>query len=112
MKNIEINVESQTASVQPGAVIGDLDVATMKHNLATALGTSTVVGIGGQALDLGMGFLTRSFGFLIDNVIEYGNNCFKKVVRLTFVSCEGNKSWFKSYFYSIIAQANVLRNQS
>ncbi len=52
--------------------MGDLDVATVKHNLATPLGTSTTVGIGGQALDLGMGFLSRSFGFLIDNIIEYG----------------------------------------
>ena len=45
----------------------------MKHNLATPLGTASSVGIGGQALDLGMGFLTPMFGFLINNVIEYGN---------------------------------------
>ena len=46
---------------------------TVKHNLATPLGTASYVGIGGQALDLGMGFLTPMFGFLINNVIEYGN---------------------------------------
>ena len=62
----------QIAYVEPGVLIGDLDVATVRHNLATSLGTASSVGIGGQALDLGMGFLTRCFGFLIDNVIEYG----------------------------------------
>ncbi len=44
----------------------------MEHNLATPLGTASIVGFGGQALDLGMGFLSRSFGFLIDNIIDYG----------------------------------------
>eukprot|EP00112_Aurelia_sp_Birch-Aquarium-sp1_P017902 Seg42.6_Seg42.7 transcript_id=Seg42.6_Seg42.7/GoldUCD/mRNA.D3Y31 product="FAD-linked oxidoreductase" protein_id=Seg42.6_Seg42.7/GoldUCD/D3Y31 len=71
MKKIAINVEEQVAFVEPGVLIGDLDVATVRHNLATPLGTASSVGLGGQALDLGMGFLTRCFGFLIDNVIEY-----------------------------------------
>ena len=56
-------------------MLGDLDVASVKHNLATPLGTASSVGIGGQALDLGMGFLTPLFGFLINNIIEYGK-CF------------------------------------
>ena len=58
--------------MEPGALLGDLDVASVKHNLATPLGTASLVGIGGQALDLGMGFLTPMFGFLINNIIEYG----------------------------------------
>eukprot|EP00794_Sanderia_malayensis_P015810 gene15810-17405_t len=71
MKRVVVDVASRNAFVEPGALLGDLDAATAKHNLATPLGTSTTVGIGGQALDLGMGFLSRIFGFLIDNVIEY-----------------------------------------
>ena len=59
--------------MQPGVLLGELDNVTVKHNLATPLGTSSSVGVGGQALDLGMGFLTPMFGFLINNVIEYGN---------------------------------------
>eukprot|EP00795_Rhopilema_esculentum_P010196 gene10196-18873_t len=71
LKKIIVDPQKQIAFVEPGALLGDLDVASVKHNLATPLGTASTVGIGGQALDLGMGFLTPLFGFLIQNVIEY-----------------------------------------
>ena len=62
----------QVAIIEPGAKLFDVDVATVKHGLAVTLGNASYVGFGGQALDLGMGFLGRSFGYLTDNIIEYG----------------------------------------
>ena len=69
MNAVEIDAESRTAWAQPGVKGGDYTRATGQHGLATGLGDTASVGVGGITLGGGVGFLVRKHGLTIDDVL-------------------------------------------
>ena len=69
MRELEIDVEARTAWAEGGLTTGEYSVAAAAHGLATGFGDSGSVGIGGIALGGGVGFLVRSHGLTIDDVL-------------------------------------------
>jgi len=59
----------RTVRVDPGATLGDLDHATGAFGLAVPTGFIANTGIAGLALGGGVGYLTRSFGMTLDNML-------------------------------------------
>ena len=69
MNAVEIDPESRTAWAQTGITAGDYTKAAGKHGLATGLGDTASVGVGGITLGGGIGFLVRKHGLTIDDVL-------------------------------------------
>ena len=70
MKDIQINAADQTAKVQAGNTLADIDKATHEHGLALPVGIIGTTGIGGITLGGGMGYLSRKAGLTIDHLLE------------------------------------------
>lgn len=70
MKKTRIDKEKKTAFVEPGATLKDFDAETQKHGLATPVGINSTTGIAGLTLGGGFGWLTRKYGFTIDNLLS------------------------------------------
>jgi FAD/FMN-containing dehydrogenase len=69
MNAVEIDAEGRTAWAQAGMTAGDYTKATGEHGLATGLGDTASVGVGGITLGGGIGFLVRKHGLTIDDVL-------------------------------------------
>jgi FAD/FMN-containing dehydrogenase len=69
MNAIEIDDRGRTAQAQTGVKAGDYTRATGARGLATGLGDTASVGIGGITLGGGMGYLVRKHGLTIDDVL-------------------------------------------
>jgi FAD/FMN-containing dehydrogenase len=70
LRDVTVNPEMKLAHVGPGCLLKDLDAATHKHGLATVLGFISEVGVAGLTLGGGLGYLTRRFGWTVDNLEE------------------------------------------
>lgn len=70
MKKTRVNTEKKTAFVEPGVTLKDFDAETQKHELATPVGINSTTGIAGLTLGGGFGWLTRKYGFTIDNLLS------------------------------------------
>ena len=70
MNKVEVDPNSNTAVVQGGATIGQLDEATQKYSLAIPTGTVSSIGIGGLTLGGGSGYLSRKLGLTLDSLIS------------------------------------------
>jgi FAD/FMN-containing dehydrogenase/pimeloyl-ACP methyl ester carboxylesterase len=70
LRDVLVDHVAQTATVQPGCHLADVDGATQRHGLATPLGFFSDVGVAGLTLGGGLGYLTRRFGWTVDNLLE------------------------------------------
>jgi FAD/FMN-containing dehydrogenase len=69
MNAVEVDGDSSTAWAQTGVKAGDYTMTTGEHGLATGLGDTPSVGLGGITLGGGIGFLVRKHGLTIDDVL-------------------------------------------
>lgn len=70
MTAVETDEDAKTARVEPGATLGDVDAATQAFGLATPTGINSTTGIAGLTLGGGFGWLSRSYGLTIDNLLS------------------------------------------
>ncbi len=70
MRDITVNPDARVAYVGPGCLLRDLDRATQAYGLATVLGFVSETGVAGLTLGGGFGYLTRRFGWAVDNLEE------------------------------------------
>ena len=69
MNGVEIDPARRTAWAQTGVTAGDYAAHTSVHGLATGLGDTPSVGLGGITLGGGIGYLVRKTGLTIDDVL-------------------------------------------
>ena len=70
LRGVSVDPDARTATVQPGCLLADVDRETQLHGLATPLGFFSEVGVAGLTLGGGLGYLTRRFGWTVDNLLE------------------------------------------
>ncbi len=70
MKAIDVDSDSRTVRVEPGATLGDLDAATQAHSLAVPTGINSTTGVAGLTLGGGFGWLSRKYGRTVDNLLS------------------------------------------
>ena len=69
MKEVMVYPEAQTAEVAGGAMLGDVDAATLPRGYVTPAGVVSHTGVAGLTLGGGMGWLSRRFGLTIDSLL-------------------------------------------
>jgi FAD/FMN-containing dehydrogenase len=70
MNDVDVDVDARLARVGPGCTLGDVDRATQEHDLATTLGFVSLTGVAGLTLGGGFGYLSRRFGWTVDDLEE------------------------------------------
>ena len=70
LREIAVDPHGRTVTVQAGCLLGEVDRATQEHGLATPLGFISEVGVAGLTLGGGLGYLTRRFGWTVDNLLR------------------------------------------
>jgi FAD/FMN-containing dehydrogenase/pimeloyl-ACP methyl ester carboxylesterase len=70
LREVVVDPDARTATVEPGCTLADVDRATQAHGLATTLGFISEVGVAGLTLGGGLGYLARRFGWTVDNLLE------------------------------------------
>lgn len=69
MRGVWVDSKKRIAHAQAGCLLGDVDRETQVHGLAAILGFVSRTGIAGLTLGGGFGYLTRRFGYTVDNVV-------------------------------------------
>ena len=70
MREVVVDPERRRARVGGGAIWNDVDAATVPHGLAMTGGTFGDTGVGGLALNGGLGFLMGTNGFTCDHLMR------------------------------------------
>ncbi|EMA44949.1 FAD-binding oxidoreductase [Halococcus saccharolyticus] len=68
LKSVHVDPAAQTARVEPGVVLNELDHETQAFGLATPVGYNSTTGIAGLTLGGGFGWLSRKYGMTVDNL--------------------------------------------
>jgi FAD/FMN-containing dehydrogenase len=68
LTDVELDTDAGLARVSAGATLGHVDRATQAHGLATTLGFVSGTGAAGLTLGGGFGYLTRRFGWTVDDL--------------------------------------------
>ena len=69
MSAVEVDADGRAAWAETGVTSGGYTAATGVHGLATGLGDTPTVGLGGITLGGGIGFLVRKNGLTIDDLL-------------------------------------------
>lgn len=69
LRRVDVDPGTHTVTVEPGATLADVDAATVPHGLAVPLGVISATGVAGLTLGGGVGWLTRSNGLTLDNLV-------------------------------------------
>jgi FAD/FMN-containing dehydrogenase len=69
MKGIRVDPVGRTVRVEGGCTWGEVDHATHPFGLATPSGFISTTGVGGLTLGGGIGYLSRTHGLTIDNLL-------------------------------------------
>lgn len=70
MNGVSVDPDAKTATVGPGATLRMLDHETQAFGLATPVGINSTTGISGLTLGGGFGWLSRSLGLTVDNLLS------------------------------------------
>jgi FAD/FMN-containing dehydrogenase len=70
MKGIHLDLGEGIARVQPGCNWGDVDREGQAFGLSVPAGIVSTTGVSGLTLGGGFGWLTRSYGYTSDNLVE------------------------------------------
>ncbi|MDQ2674393.1 MAG: FAD-binding oxidoreductase, partial [Chloroflexota bacterium] len=68
LTDVSVDTDAGLARVAAGATLGDVDRATQPHGLATTLGFVSATGVAGLTLGGGFGYLSRRFGWTVDDL--------------------------------------------
>ncbi|MEU6542154.1 FAD-binding oxidoreductase [Streptomyces sp. NPDC046859] len=69
MRAVSVDPAAEAVRIAGGATMSDLDRACRPHGLATTGGRASTTGVGGFVLGGGTGWLDRSFGLAVDNLL-------------------------------------------
>ena len=70
MKNIQVNEADNTALIEAGCLLGDVDKTLHPYGKTVPTGILSTTGIAGLTLGGGVGYLTRKYGLTIDSLKE------------------------------------------
>lgn len=71
MRTVKVDSNKKIALVSPGATLADVDQETQAYGLAVPVGINSTTGISGLTLGGGFGWLSRSLGMTVDNLISF-----------------------------------------
>ncbi len=70
LNHIAVDEKTKTVKVQGGCLLSAVDAATQNYGLAISSGIVSHTGVGGLTLGGGFGWISRKFGFSIDNLLS------------------------------------------
>ncbi|MCZ0866807.1 FAD-binding oxidoreductase [Dasania sp. GY-19] len=71
LKDMKVYPQSKQISVAAGVLLHEVEDLTDRHDLVLPMGTCSTVGVVGSTLGGGVGFLSRKYGLLCDNVEKF-----------------------------------------
>ena len=68
-RGVSLSADGSRLSAEPGALLGDMDAASVPNGVAVPIGINTTTGLAGLTLGGGIGWLMRAYGLTCDRLI-------------------------------------------